>query len=99
MCEYKCEILAVGYWFDTGSRDEPENLSGISHFLEHMNFKGTPRRSPVTIARQIEGRGGHLNAFTSKEITCFYARVIDEQLTRAVDVLSDISQNSTYPDD
>ncbi|MFC2150598.1 M16 family metallopeptidase, partial [Calditrichota bacterium] len=50
--------LALGIWFDTGSRDEPDELAGISHFLEHMNFKGTPQRSAAAIARQIEGRGG-----------------------------------------
>jgi len=88
--------LAIGIWFDSGSRDEPGNLSGISHFLEHMNFKGTERRSAVRIAREIEGRGGSLNAFTSKEVTCFFARVVDEQLSRAVDVLSDITLYSTY---
>lgn len=88
--------LSIGIWFDTGSRDEPDDLAGISHFLEHMNFKGTPQRNPLEIAREIEGRGGQLNAFTSKEMTCFHARVIDEQLVRAVDVLSDIAQNSLY---
>ena len=86
--------LAIGFWYDTGSRDEPDDIAGISHFLEHMNFKGTPKRSPAAIARQIEGRGGHLNAYTSKEITCFHARIIDQHLARAVDVLSDITQNS-----
>lgn len=88
--------LAIGVWFDTGSRDEPAELSGISHFLEHMNFKGTERRSAVKIARDIEGRGGSLNAFTSKEVTCFFARVVDEQLSRALDVLCDISLHSTF---
>jgi len=88
--------LALGFWFDTGSRDEPDKLAGIAHFLEHMNFKGTPRRSAGQIAREIEGRGGHLNAFTSKEVTCYYARVIDEQTARAIDVLSDITRNSVY---
>lgn len=92
--------VAIGIWFDTGSRDEPDHLSGISHFLEHMNFKGTKRRSAASIARQIESRGGSLNAFTSKEYTCYFARVIDRQLSRAVDVLTDITQNSVYnPDD
>ncbi|NQT35529.1 insulinase family protein [bacterium] len=92
--------LAIGFWFDSGSRDEPDELAGIAHFLEHMNFKGTDRRSAVAIARQIEGRGGHLNAFTSKESTCYHARIVDQQLSRAVDILADISQNSTCkPDD
>jgi len=88
--------LALGLWFDTGSRDEPEQLAGISHYLEHMNFKGTASRSAQAIVRQIEGRGGHLNAFTAQEVTCFYARVIAEHLPNAVDVLTDMTQNSLY---
>jgi len=91
--------LAIGLWFDTGSRDEPEELAGISHFLEHMNFKGTPSRGAQAIVRQIEGRGGHLNAFTAQEVTCFHARVISEHLTNAVDVLTDLTQNSLYDDE
>jgi len=88
--------LAIGFWFTTGGRDEPDELAGIAHLLEHMNFKGTRRRSAGAIAREIEGRGGHLNAFTSKEATCYYARVIDEQLPRAIDVLADITLNSVF---
>ncbi|MBC8466106.1 insulinase family protein [bacterium] len=88
--------VAVGFWFTTGSRDEPEGLSGIAHFLEHMNFKGTKKRSAAQIAREIESRGGHLNAFTSKEVTCYLARVLDEQIPRSIDVLSDITRNSIY---
>jgi len=88
--------LSLGFWFNTGSRDEPDNLAGIAHFLEHMNFKGTVRRSPVVIAREIESRGGHLNAFTTKENTCYFARVADEHLTRAVDVLADLTLHSVY---
>lgn len=88
--------LAIGFWFDTGSRDEPDELAGIAHFIEHMNFKGTPHRSAASIARQIEGRGGHLNAFTSREYTCYYARIVDDQLAKAVDVLSDITQHSLF---
>lgn len=91
--------IAIGFWFDTGSRDELEDFSGIAHFLEHMNFKGTPRRSVGQIAREIEGRGGILNAFTSKEVTCYHARVVDEQTARAVDLLSDITQNSIFDPD
>ena len=91
--------LATGFWFITGSRDESDDLAGIAHYLEHMNFKGTSRRSAGVIAREIEGRGGHLNAFTSKELTCYYARVVDEQLPRAVDVLADITHHSLYNPD
>lgn len=89
--------LALGFWFYVGSRDEPDDLAGISHYLEHMNFKGTPKRSPVAIARTIEGKGGHINAFTGREMTCFYVRVIDEQLSTAVDLLADITQASHFP--
>ncbi|MFH0766065.1 MAG: pitrilysin family protein, partial [Calditrichota bacterium] len=88
--------LSVGFWFNTGSRDEPDRLAGIAHYLEHMNFKGTARRSPIVIAREIESRGGHLNAFTTKETTCYFARVTDEHLTRAVDVLADLTLHSLY---
>ncbi|MBM3329158.1 MAG: insulinase family protein [Calditrichaeota bacterium] len=91
--------LSIGVYYDTGSRDEPEDLSGISHFLEHMNFKGTKRRSAAAIARAIEGRGGHLNAFTSKESTCFYAHIVQDQLPVAVDVLLDMTAHSLYDSD
>ncbi|MDP8237715.1 MAG: pitrilysin family protein [Candidatus Hatepunaea meridiana] len=91
--------LAIGFWFDVGSRDEPDDLAGIAHFIEHMNFKGTPLRSAAAIARQIEGRGGHLNAFTGKENTCYHARIVDQQLPKAIDILSDITQNSVFDSD
>lgn len=88
--------LCIGLWFTIGSRDEPDECAGMAHFIEHMLFKGTQRRSPGTIAREIESRGGLLNAFTSKEYTCYYARIIDQDLARAVDLLADISQNSLF---
>lgn len=79
----------VGVWVGTGSRDETAEISGASHFLEHLLFKGTRRRSARDISSQIEAVGGETNAYTSKEYTCFYARVLDEDLPLALDVLAD----------
>lgn len=89
---------SIGVWIDVGSRDEIEKTNGISHFIEHMVFKGTERRTVREIARSIESVGGYLNAFTSKEHTCYYARVLDEHTELAVDVLSDILLHSTFPE-
>jgi predicted Zn-dependent peptidase len=89
--------VSVGIWIDTGSRDEEEKTNGISHFIEHMVFKGTANRSVKEIARSIESVGGYLNAFTGKEHTCYYARVLDEHTELAVDVLSDLVLNATLP--
>lgn len=90
--------VSVGIWLDTGSRDEHESNNGISHFIEHMVFKGTKHRNVREIAQSIESVGGYLNAFTSKEHTCYYARVLDEYTELAVDVLSDLLQNPTFPE-
>jgi predicted Zn-dependent peptidase len=79
-----------------GSRDESESKNGITHFLEHMVFKGTKRRSVREIAQSLESLGGYLNAFTTKEHTCFYARVLDRHVSEALDVLSDLVQNATF---
>ena len=84
--------ISFGVWIDVGSRDENEQNNGISHFLEHMVFKGTKRYSSQQIARSLESVGGYLNAFTTKEQTCFYARILDEHLQKAVDVISDLVQ-------
>lgn len=84
------QSAAVGLWVGAGSRHEPEKLGGISHFLEHMLFKGTVKRSALEISQAIEGRGGYLNAFTQEESTCYYARVSFDQLPVAFDVLSDM---------
>ena len=81
---------AVGYWVGTGSRDEPEPLAGASHFLEHLLFKGTDRRSASDIAEAVESVGGDMNAFTTQEMTAFYVRVPDTCLALALDILSDI---------
>ncbi len=84
------QSAAVGLWVGAGSRHEPERLGGISHFLEHMLFKGTQKRSALEISRAIEGRGGYLNAFTQEESTCYYARVGYDRLPVAFDVLADM---------
>ena len=90
--------LSLGFWIETGSRDESSANNGISHFIEHMVFKGTKKRNVKEIAQSIESVGGYLNAFTSKEHTCYYARVLDEHLELATDVLSDIVFQPTFPD-
>lgn len=82
--------VAVGVYIGTGSRDERPDEYGISHFIEHMLFKGTLRRDALDIVREIEGRGGYLNAETDKEYTAFYARVLPEDLSVALDVLADM---------
>lgn len=85
---------AVGIWINVGSRDESSSTAGASHFLEHLLFKGTKNRTALDISSSIEAVGGEMNAFTSKEYTCFYARVIDSDLTLAIDVLSDLITSS-----
>jgi predicted Zn-dependent peptidase len=81
---------SLGMWVRTGSRDEGGDVLGISHFLEHMAFKGTRTRSALEIAQSLESLGGHLDAFTSREQTCYYGRFLDEHMPQAVDVLSDL---------
>ncbi len=85
--------VSIGVWINTGSRHETARTGGISHLLEHMAFKGTGRRTSYEIAVSLESLGGHLNAFTEKEFTCFCALVLDEHLEQAVDVLADIVQH------
>ncbi|HWL64656.1 MAG TPA: pitrilysin family protein [Actinomycetota bacterium] len=82
--------VSLGFWFNIGSRDEPAELAGTSHFLEHLLFKGTPRRSAQDIADAFDAVGGDVNAFTGKEYTCYYSRVLDTDLPMAFDVLSDM---------
>ena len=95
--EHMSEVrsVSVGFWFDVGSRDEPNELAGMSHFLEHLLFKGTPTRSAKDIADAFDAVGGDVNAFTGKEYTCYYSRVLDEDLPMAFDVLSDMITSST----
>lgn len=85
---------AVGIWVNVGSRDEAPATAGASHFLEHLLFKGTSTRTALEISASIESVGGEMNAFTSKEYTCFYARVIDTDLPMAIDVISDLITSS-----
>ena len=93
------ETAAVGVWVNAGARCEPVELNGISHLLEHMAFKGTRRRSALAIAEEIESVGGHLNAYTSREQTAYIARVMKEDVPLAVDLLADILQHTTMPED
>ena len=93
------ETAAVGVWVDTGARRESARLNGISHLLEHMAFKGTKRRSALAIAEEIESVGGHLNAYTSREQTAYIGRVLKEDVPLAIDILADIVQHATMPDD
>ena len=85
---------AFGIWVNVGSRDETPSVAGASHFLEHLLFKGTSRRSAMAISSSIEAVGGEMNAFTGQEYTCFFARVIDTDLPLAVDVISDLITSS-----
>jgi predicted Zn-dependent peptidase len=91
------ESVSVGLWFNVGSRHEPKQLQGGSHFLEHMMFKGTRQRNALAISQQIEGRGGDLNAFTSEEMTCYYARMDADHVELVLEVLFDMLWNSTLP--
>jgi predicted Zn-dependent peptidase len=92
--------LAIGVWVRVGSRHESPQESGMSHFLEHMVFKGTHRRDAYQIALSLESVGGHLDAFTGRELTCFFARVLEEHADLAVDVLADLTLGPRLdPDD
>tara|TARA_R110002096_G_scaffold435828_1_gene663706 strand:+ start:13425 stop:14681 length:1257 start_codon:yes stop_codon:yes gene_type:complete len=93
------ETVTVGTWVDVGSRFESAAENGLSHMLEHMAFKGTEKRSAYDIAEQIENVGGYLNAYTSREHTTYYARLLKEDLELGIDVLGDILQNSTFEQD
>jgi predicted Zn-dependent peptidase len=92
--------VAVAFWVGTGSRDEPGELAGASHFLEHLLFKGTERRSAAAIAEELDEVGGDCNAFTTKEYTTFYVRLLSEHLSLGLDILSDIMwEPALRPDD
>ncbi|MTI67490.1 MAG: insulinase family protein [Firmicutes bacterium] len=90
--------VSIGIWIETGSRHEDQTNNGVSHFIEHMLFKGTKIRSAKEIAESIDNIGGQLNAFTSKECTCFYAKVLDNHLPIAIEVLCDMLFNSKFDD-
>ena len=96
-CE--AESVAVGLFIASGSRHETAKTAGISHFIEHMLFKGTPTRKPIDITRAIEGRGGNFNACTGEESTCYFAHLPCEYMDEAVDILSDMYLRATIPDD
>lgn len=84
----------IGYWVGIGSVDETPEVGGAAHFLEHLLFKGTPKRTAMEISSEIEAVGGDMNAFTSQEYTCFHAKVLDENVPLAIDVLSDMLTDS-----
>jgi predicted Zn-dependent peptidase len=90
------ETVSLGVWVDVGTRHEPKEINGVAHVLEHMAFKGTTRRSALEIAAEIEAVGGHLNAYTSREHTAYYAKVMTPDVPLAVDILADILQHSTF---
>ncbi len=88
--------FSLGFWFNVGTRDENLKNNGISHFIEHMLFKGTKKRSAKRISDEIESYGGYLNAFTSKEHTCYYSRGLTKNLSKTFNVLSDVIQNPLF---
>ncbi|HUI68306.1 MAG TPA: pitrilysin family protein [Nitrospirota bacterium] len=92
----KSRSVSIGVWVKVGSRHEPEEIGGISHFIEHLFFKGTEKRTAKDIAIEMDSLGGEMNAFTSQETTTYYAKVVDEHLPVAVDILSDILLGSKF---
>ena len=91
--------VSVGLWVENGSRNENISNSGISHFIEHMLFKGTVGRTAKQIAEAIEDVGGQINAFTGKEATCYYIKALDTHLELSLDILSDMLFNSNFSED
>lgn len=90
------ETIALGVWLNIGTRHEKKSENGIAHMLEHMAFKGTSTRSALDISKEIEDVGGYMNAYTSREMTAYYVRVLRKDVELAVDILADILQNSTF---
>ncbi|GFZ19253.1 insulinase (Peptidase family M16) protein [Actinidia rufa] len=90
------KTATVGVWIDAGSRFETDDTNGTAHFLEHMIFKGTEKRTARELEEEIENMGGHLNAYTSREQTTYYAKVMDKDVPQALDILADILQNSKF---
>jgi len=88
--------VSIGIWVDSGSRHERRESNGVAHFIEHLIFKGTKKRSALDISREIDSVGGILNAFTGREFVCYYAKVLDSFLPKAVDILTDIFLNSVF---
>jgi len=93
------ETAAVGVWVDAGARYESASMNGVAHMLEHMAFKGTQKRSALAIAEEIEAVGGHLNAYTSREHTAYYARVLRDDVPLSVDIIADILQHSVFDEE
>jgi predicted Zn-dependent peptidase len=92
----KSRSISIGVWVKVGSRHEPEEIGGVSHFIEHLFFKGTEKRTAKDIAIEMDSIGGEMNAFTSQETTTYYAKVVDEHLPVAIDILSDILLHSKF---
>ena len=90
------ETVSVGMWNKVGARNEHENVNGVAHLLEHMAFKGTHSRSALEIAKEVEMVGGAVNAYTSREITAYYMKVLKEDIALSIDIISDILQNSAF---
>ena len=90
------ESVSLGAWFGIGTRNESADVNGVAHLLEHMAFKGTNGRSAAAIAEEVEIVGGHLNAYTSREQTAYYAKLLKDDMSLGVDILSDILQNSIF---
>jgi predicted Zn-dependent peptidase len=88
--------VAIGFWVGVGSRDETEEVNGMSHFIEHLMFKGTDKRSAMEISEAFDTLGGELNAFTAKEYTCYYTRLLDQHVSEGVEILADMVQNSKF---
>jgi len=95
-CMESVETVSLGAWVNIGARDETKSVNGISHILEHMAFKGTKKRNAYEIAETIEAVGGHLNAYTSREQTAYYAKVLKQDAPLAIELISDILQNSVF---
>ncbi len=92
----KSRSVSIGVWVKVGSRHEPQEIGGISHFIEHLFFKGTEKRTAKDIAIEMDSIGGEMNAFTSQETTTYYAKVVDEHLPVAIEILSDILLGSKF---
>ena len=93
------DSVAIGVWADVGTRHEDMAHNGVAHMVEHMMFKGTPTRNAAQIAEQIEDVGGQVNAYTSREVTAYHVHMLKDDLALSLDILADIMQNSTMPDD
>ncbi|MBR7148210.1 MAG: insulinase family protein, partial [Firmicutes bacterium] len=90
------QSAAVGIWVKAGSADEDDRINGISHYIEHMLFKGTDNRTAKQIAEDVDRIGGNINAFTGKEATCYYIKTLDSNLEQACDILIDMFLNSQF---